>query len=102
MHHKHAIYYAGYPNYPEIRWKTETFNKNNATIILEWIQEIGVSYNVDVNPNPQESKLNGNTSQLTVLYNTTYNVTVVATLCGQNTTTAAIDITVNQSGQLYR
>ena len=77
----------------------EKSNQNNATVILEWMQEAGVSYNVSVNPNPLESKLNGTTSRLMILYNTSYYVTIVATLCGNNMNMTAIDITVDQLGE---
>ena len=88
-----------YPNSPQVQRTVEKLNKNNATVILEWIQEAGVSYNVSVNPNPLESKLNGTTSRLTILYNTSYHVTIVAILCGNNMNMTAIDITVDQSGE---
>ena len=56
------------------------------TAILEWDQEDRVFYDVSVVPNVTV-RLNQNTSiQLTVSYNIQYNVSVVATLCGQSTT----------------
>ena len=76
---------------------------SNVTIIVEWEQESGVSYNVSVIPNPLAFRFYGNTSQLTVPYNTTYSVTVVATLCGRsrNVVTTDIDITADYLGELY-
>ena len=65
---------------------------------MEWIQEVGVSYNVSVTPNPLESSSSGATSQLVVLYNTSYHVNIVAMLCGNNVNRTAIDISVDQPG----
>ena len=89
-----------YPNSPQVQRTVETSNKNNATVTLEWMQEAGVSYNVTVNPNPLEIKLNGTTSWVTILYNTSYDTTVVATLCGNNMNRTVIDITVDRLGEL--
>ena len=56
------------------------------TAILEWGQEDSVFYDVSVVPNVTV-RLNGSTSaQLTVSYNITYIVSVVATLCGRSAT----------------
>ena len=74
---------------------------NNATVIIEWEPETSVSYNVSVLPDPLEFRLNANLSHLIVLYNTSYRVTLVATLCGQNMNTTAIDIAVNYTGKLH-
>ena len=93
--------FAEYPNSPELSWKTENFTIDNATIILTWIQGTGVLYDINVVPNPLKSRVNGNTNHLTIVYNTTYTVTLIATLCGQNTDTTVINITVNQSGELF-
>ena len=72
----------------------EESNENNATVILEWIQEAGVSYNVSVTPNPLESSSSGTTSQLVVLYNTSYHVNIVATLCGNNINRTIFEISI--------
>ena len=77
----------------------EIMNQNNATIILEWMQKAGVSYNVSVNPNPLESKLNETMNQLMIYYNTSYKVSVVATLCGKHMNKTDIDITVDRLGE---
>ena len=90
-----------YSHSPKVLWRTTYLTVNNATVVLEWEQETGVSYNVSVVPYPLESRLSGNTSQLIVLYNISYRVIVVATLCGQNMNMTAIDIIVNYPGELY-
>ena len=88
-----------YPSSPQVQRTVEKSNENNTTVILEWMQEAGASYSVSVNPNPLESELNGTTSGLTILYNTSYHVTIAATLCGNNMNRTAIDITVNRLGE---
>ena len=92
------LYYTEYPHSPQIQSTVEKSNENNATVILEWIQEVGVSYNVSVTPNPLESSSSGATSQLVVLYNTSYHVNIVATLCGNNRNRTAFDISIDQPG----
>ena len=78
----------------------EKTNENNATIILEWMQEASVSYNVSISPSPLSSKMiSRNMRQLIILYNTSYSVVVLATLCGQNMNMTAIDIAVDYVGK---
>lgn len=81
------------PAEPEVK-KTELLGITNVTVILEWTQEDGVYYNVSVVP-PTASVFTGSTSlHLTVSYNTSYNVSVVATsFCGQNSATTVIVLT---------
>ena len=57
-----------------------------------------MSYNVSVTPTPLESSSSGATSQLVVLYNTSYYATITATLCGSNINWTAIDISIDQPG----
>ena len=92
------LYYTEYPHSPQVEKAVKKSNKNNATVILEWIQEVGVSYNVSVTPNPLESSSSGATSQLLVLYNTSYHVNIVATLCGNNMNRTAFEISIDQPG----
>ena len=74
--------------------KTKMFGIANVTVILEWIQEEYVYYNVSVVP-PATSMFTRNTSfHLTVSYNTLYNVSVVAkSFCGHDSVTT--DIVLN-------
>ena len=89
------------PYSPLVSWSTETYNTDNATINLEWSKEIGVTYSVRVNPHPLEKNMTDeNTSQLIVLYNTSYSVIVLAALCGKNMNMVVINITLNQLGEL--
>ena len=90
-------------NSPQVSWRTEHYNENNATITLEWSKETGASYNISVIPSPltldPEKETSGNTSQLTILYNISYDVMVLATLCGENMNVTVIDVVVNQPGE---
>ena len=67
------------------------FGIDDVTIVLMWEQEDGTSYNVSVHPNVN-IRFTGNTMvELTsVSYNTSYMVSIVATLCGRNNYTAVI------------
>jgi hypothetical protein len=94
------IIHAEYPSSPQVQKTVKMSNVDNATVILEWEQEVGVSYNVSVIPSPLESNSSGTMSQLVILYNTSYCVTVVATLCGNNMNRTAIDISVDRPGAL--
>ena len=91
-------YYTEYPHSPQVQNTIKKSNESNATVILEWVHEVGVSYNVSVTPNPLESSSSGTKSQLVVLYDTSYHVIIVATLCGNNMNRTAIDISVDQPG----
>ena len=93
------LIYTEYPHSPQVEKAVKKrSNESNATVILEWIQEVGVSYNVSVTPNPLESSSSGATSQLLVLYNTSYHVNIVATLCGNNMNRTAFEISIDQPG----
>ena len=66
---------------------SEFFGINTVTATLEWTQENDVIYNVSVFPLETTETLEGSASlQLTLRYNTHYNVSVVATRCGKSTT----------------
>ena len=86
-------------NSPQVTWRTENYNTDNVTVTLEWREEAGVSYSISAIPSPLRSRLSGNMSQLTILYNTSYSVVILATLCGQNMNTTAIDIDVDYLGK---
>ena len=58
---------------------------DNVTVTLEWPQFSGETYTVATVPEPVNVSFTGSTSvQLVLLYNTEYNVTVTATLCGNS------------------
>ena len=67
-----------------IHLESEEFGTEHVTVNLEWIKEDGVDYRVMTIPQvaPIPSKMSMN-AQLTLSYNISYNVSVVATLCGQ-------------------
>ena len=68
---------------PTIVSTSEEYYDNNVTVMLEWAEEEGMTYNVNIIPQVPIT-YTGNTSiQLTLSYNTTHNVSVRATLpCG--------------------
>ena len=63
---------------------SEHFQTNFVSVTLEWTAKNGVSYVVSVNPETTISYTGKRSTQLIVLYNTKYNVSVVASLCGIN------------------
>ena len=73
----------------------EYYEAENVTVTVEWIQQVGVVYDARILP-VAPSKSNGSTSlQLTLQYNTEYNLSVVAIIpCGTNATAS---ITLNYS-----
>ena len=79
-----------------ITFLSEHFEIDNITVILEWTPESSLyRYNFSVVPQLEvEWFQNDNTrAHLTVVYNTLYNVSVIAThLCGQNSVTAMIEL----------
>ena len=52
----------------------------------------GVAYNVSVIPRVPIMKFSGTSVELRVSYNISYNVTVLATLCGQGSTNSTLQI----------
>jgi hypothetical protein len=65
-----------------------SFGNDNFTVTLEWYQFSGESYNVTTVPEPVSTSFTGSTGvQLVMLYDTPYNVTITATLCGNRNTT---------------
>ena len=64
------------------------FGRDNFTVTLEWPQCNHETYSIAVVPEPLHATIITNTSvQLTMLYNTQYNVNITATLCGSRNTT---------------
>lgn len=55
-------------------------------VALEWTHKNGVTYAVSVDPEVNVSYTWKNSAQLSVSYNTKYNISVVASLCGKNRT----------------
>ena len=67
----------------------EDYGAENVTIMLDWIEEQHVLYNLSVTT-PSMGRLvrhvESGSARLTLSYNTVYSVKFVATLCGQNST----------------
>ena len=70
----------------------EIFGEDNVTVSIDWANENGVMYHVDVSPQVPIRLLRSTIVLLTVLYNTLYNVTVVGSLCEQNSTQSIVEI----------
>ena len=75
-------------NSPEIAIiLSEQFEKEHVSVLLEWSKmNGGVIFNVCTTPQVIESFAHGSSIsyRLNVSYNTQYNVSIVATLCGQS------------------
>ena len=81
---------ADAPSIPEIVLRTDmtNFGNDNVTVTLEWSQHSGETYTVVTVPEAVNVSFITSTSvQLVLLYNTEYNVTVTATLCGHSNAT---------------
>lgn len=90
-----------HPNSPALT-STEVlqYSSDDATVMLTWTPEhaYGVFYNVSIIPLASILYYTGDTSvQLTVAYNTLYNVSVVATRCGQNSTVVELKLGNNHT-----
>ena len=69
-----------------------TFEANSVTVTLEWSTKNSVTYTINTDPQVavNQTGLGRNSAQLTVSYNTRYNVSIVASLCGTNRTTLIV------------
>ena len=62
-------------------------------MVSQWMAETGVTYNVSIIPQLVPIMKSSTTSiKLRASYNTSYNVTVLATLCGQNSANTTLVI----------
>ena len=83
------------PNAPEITLRPDVahLGTDNFIVTLEWSQFSGETYTVATVPEPVYISFIMSTSiQLVLHYNTQYNVTVIATLCGHRNATANLMI----------
>ena len=92
--HCHAD--QGYqPNPPEVDFEEE-FGVERVTILVNWTQPENplVSYNIRVDPTSgtMVTIVDSTRANLTLSYNTPYNVTVVADFCGQRNATAQFEL----------
>jgi hypothetical protein len=90
---------TGSPTIPVVQVRSEQFGSDNITVILEWPDEGGgVSYSTHVAPESlMVEMLTGSVTgfiniKLVLLYNTSYNFSTVATLCGVNSTTSITEL----------
>ena len=83
---------------PILNFSKQFGPNNNIVVTLAWFHKNGVSYSISVDPEVDINYIEENDSaQLILLYNTKYNVSVIASLCGKNSTTSSI---INH-GKLY-
>ena len=85
------LLHVAYSNRPKVNTSVEYGTDGNATVYIEWIPETHTSYKVSVEPQVSVTFRLSN-AQLTVPYNTHFNVSIMATLCKQYTTTTIIGI----------
>ena len=67
------------------------YEADNVLVILDWTPEDGVSYNVTSIPPAAVILISSYSVQLALHYNTQYNVSILASLCGQSYVTIAVD-----------
>ena len=69
------------------------FGNDSVAVTLEWSQFSGETYSIVTVPQPVNmSSIMSTSVQLVLLYNTEYNVTVTATLCGYSNASNFITI----------
>ena len=68
----------------------QLLRSDDVTVTLQWPQEPGAVYHVNIIPRVSHSELNSVTyifiMNLTISYNLQYNVLIVSSLCGVTTT----------------
>jgi hypothetical protein len=73
------------------------YGTHNVTVVLRWIRENGVTYNVTVEPEVATCAvinfITMSSAQITLSYNTHYNVTILGTtgVCGRNVNRTIIE-----------
>ena len=88
---------------------SEQFGLDNITVILEWHNEGGgVSYSASVTPESLRVEMlyenvTGNASvELVLLYNTQYNLSIVASLCGLNSAMSITELNYGKFNTVKR
>ena len=82
---------AYHPNPPEVSLREE-FGVDNVTVFLQWTQELSnslVTYHISAEPMAHINTGNGR-ANLTLLYNTPYNLSVVADFCDRRSATTTL------------
>ena len=71
---------------PILHITSEEYGANNGTVTVEWAQQLGAVYTVRLSPLAPITLTGSTIRQLTLSYNTAYNLSVVAvTPCGNTT-----------------
>ena len=81
---------------------SEHFQMNFVSVTLKWTAKNGISYSINVNPETAISYTGERSAQLSILYNTKYNVSVVASLCGIDQTIYSIIINYGKLQKIYQ
>ena len=71
---------------------------NDVTILLMWAREDGVSYNVSIAPHATTRFIENTVVEIRVPYNTQHRVSIIASQCGRNISTA---VTTLNYGELH-
>ena len=82
---------------PIILDRTHMFENGGIMVFLEWMAQKDVTYNISVTPKVPTTQISGTSAELRVAYNTSYNVIISATLCGQNSTYTGLEIYFGES-----
>ena len=90
MPSQYLLLYIAFTNHQEVISSVE-YGTENATVFLEWTPEHHTSYNVCVESQVCVTSALSN-ANVTVPYNSHLNITIVATLCGQYSTTTILGI----------
>ena len=68
------------------------FEADNVTVTVEWAQQDGVTYTVNVSPMVSKSVIGRTRCRLTIPYNAEYNLSVLAAIPCRTNATAAITL----------
>ena len=91
MNSKKCIFCLVYPNSPEVDdAKVLLFGMDSALVTVQWSYQDGISYDVDTIPQINTTFIERTRIQMLICYNTVYNVSITATLCGQNGVTTTV------------
>ena len=66
---------------------SQWFETNSIIVVLKWTTKNGASYSVRVDPELGINYTERHSAQLLLSYNTKYNISITASLCGRNSTT---------------
>ena len=72
---------------PELNVSAEQFELTGVVIIIKWVRENGISYNISTFPDVPIAFLGDTSVRVTIPYDVQFTVNVLAMLCGKITTT---------------